>query len=327
MQPTRIIYFDWHSQASEFYRAMPLDYIQNKQLQITRSTERTVTSHTLNPYDVVIIFRPSSQYHLSLIKLAQDLNKKVIIDWDDQPLCLPETNPMYEHYETEKQTTISCLSFANEIWVSTQAIKDAFLIYNQNIHVILNAHNDYVYKVADKKPFGIEKKVMWRGGASHTGDIYQPGICEWIVRLINKNKDCDFYWLGQKFEWIEYRVKYGNFYHHPGASTIQFYKLMHEINAQKFFYPLTDSPFNRAKSNCSWIESTYSGSAYFGQTNLHEFNKPGIFPLSDLPKMIDGQYRYVLEKAHNESWNYIKENLLLSKINRDRENRLIEIGR
>lgn len=321
----KIIYFDWHSQPSEYYRAMPLDYLGGDELQVTRSTEREVNSHTINPYDVIVIFRPSSSFHLNLVKLAKDLGKKVIIDWDDNPLCLPKENPMYEHYESEKKTTVACLSLSDEIWVSTEAIKQSFMFYNGNVHVIPNAHNDYVFPVYKKTLFGKKKRVMWRGGLSHMGDIYQAGTTEWIVENINDNKTWDFYWLGQKFEFIEYRVKFGNFFHHPGGPTIQFFKMMQDINPEIFFYPLTTNQFNKSKSNCSWLESTYSGAAYFGNKKLPEFDKDCILPLEDLSKMLKSNNLDVLRQKNKASWELICDEFLLSKVNQHRKNRLIEI--
>lgn len=319
----QILYFDLWQSASEYYRLMPLDYIKHEAFTITRSTENDIRSPLLNLYDIIIISRPSTEAQLNIIKMAKDLGKKIIGDFDDEPLHLPETNPLYHNFENDKANIIKCLALCDEIWVATNGIKQAFRLYNKNVHIVPNAHNEYIFPVNKKMPFGTKKRVMWRGGHSHIGDIYQPGTAEWIVKMINSNKQYDFYWLGQKFEWIEYRVKHKNFFHNPGGSTVQFYKMMHEMNPQIFFYPLTDNVFNRGKSNCSWLESCYSGAAYFGKTEFHEFDKPGIKPLSDLAYMLKDNHADELEEMNSESWSYIQDNLLLSKINQLRLDRLL----
>lgn len=321
----KILYFDHWQSATEYYRLMPLDYIKGDSFTITRSTEKDIKSHLLNLYDVIIISRPSSEAHLNLIRLAKDLHIKCMGDYDDDCLHVPETNPMFGVYENDKRHTIKCLTLLDEIWVATEGIKKSFRLYNKNIHVIPNAHNDTVFPINKKMPFGIKKRVMWRGGGSHIGDIYQPGVTEWIVKMVNSNKNWDWYWLGQSFEWIEYRVKNKNFFHNPGGSTVQFYKMMHEMNPQAFFYPLSDNIFNRGKSNCSWLESTFSGAAYFGKTEFPEFDKPGIRPLSDFAYILKGNHSDELEEMNKESWEYIKDALLLSKVNGLRLNRLLEI--
>lgn len=322
----RILYFDLWQSASEYYRLMPLDYIQHKSFTITRSTEKDIRSHLLNLYDVIIISRPASEAQLNIIKLAKDLNKKVVGDYDDAVLSLPETNPLYSNFEKDKKYSMKCLSLLDEVWVATEGIKNSFRLYNKNIHVVPNSHNDTVFPIDKKIPFGVKKRIMWRGGHSHIGDIYQPGTTEWIVKMVNSNKKWNFYWLGQKFEWIEYRVKHKNFYYNPGGSTVQFYKMMCEINPQAFFYPLTDNIFNRGKSNCSWLESCYAGAAYFGKTEFPEFDKPGIFPLGMLQQALSKKGNGGdLRIANNISWEYICDNLLLSKVNELRLERLLNI--
>lgn len=324
---TRIIYFDHFASASEFYRLMPLDYLKNKNFTITRSTEREISAHLLNLYDVIILSRPTTELHLNIIKLARDMDKRIVGDYDDDVLHLPETNPMHGHYEGDKRYALKCIALCDEVWVATEAIKNSFRLYNKNIHIIPNAHNDTVSPVEHKRLFPEKKTVMWRGGGSHIADIYHPPVTEWIVSLINKNKKWEFYWLGQKFEFIEYRVKHGNFFYTSGASTVQFYKLMHELNPMVFFYPLSNNLFNRGKSNCSLIESCYSGAAYFGNTDLPEFNKPGVKPLKELPYMLNGNHDDELKKMNDESWRFIKDELLLSNVNRKRERRLMEVIR
>jgi len=319
----KVVYFDWHSEATEFYRLMPFDYISVPGIEITRSAERTITSHLLNGFDVIILSRPTSEYQLNIINLAKDLHKVVISDFDDDVLNVPVTNPNYKFYHSDRENICDCLSFSDEVWVTTESIKNSFGFYNKNIHLIPNAHDDIVFPVKDKKPFSEKNSVMWRGGQSHILDIYQPGTAEWIVELINNNKEWQFYWLGQKFEWIEYRIKHGNFFYNPGASCIQFYKIMHDINPAIFFYPLTNNLFNNGKSNCSIIESSYSGSAYFGNTSLSEFNLPGVKSLSELPYLLKGNHADELENMNKETWDYVQSELLVTHINKKRLDRLL----
>lgn len=317
----KIIFFDWYQSSTEWYRLIPLDYLESPEFTITRSTEHNITYALLNAYDIIILSRPFSIAGANLIKLAKDMGKKVIIDADDNLLAVNKESHVYDLYERERPNTKLCLKLADEVWVTTQGIKDTFSKYNKNVHIIPNALNDHVYK--KNKPFKYAKKVLWRGGMSHIYDIYQPHVTEWIVNLVNTNPEVKFYWSGgQRFEFIEYRVG-SNFYIHSGDTTIQFFKWMRDLNASVFFYPLADNEFNRGKSCCSWLESVSAGSAYFGMNEFPEFNKPGIMPLKYMPdimKMPD-----ILEKMHKESWGYISDCLLLSTVNKIRLERLLEI--
>jgi hypothetical protein len=323
----KLLYFDHYSSASEYYRLLPLDYIKSPDFTITRSTEKNITFATINDYDVIIFLRPSSQAHLNAINLCKDQHKKIIGDFDDDCLHVPPTNPMYGTYEAEKQSTIRCIALCDEVWVATESIKRSFRLYNKNIHIIPNSHNDTIFPVNKKKPFTFNKVAMWRGGGSHIADIYATGVAEGIVDLINDNPLWIFYWLGQRFEFIEYRLKNPNFFYNEGASTIQFYKMMHGFQPCMFFYPLETTTFNQSKSNCSFLESVYSGAAYFGNTALPEMQKPGITDLKELlglMKLPDNKLEKILKKNHEASWKYIQEHLLLSKINLTRMERLLK---
>lgn len=319
----KILYFSWFSGATEFYRTSGvLPYIQHKGLSITRSTDTNISFATLIGYDTVIIERPSSGQSLSLIKLAKDMGIKVISDWDDNPLALDVYNPMYQTYVNEKANVLECVALSDEVWVSTEAIKSAFKLYNRNVWVVPNCHNDYLFPVKDKKQFTYNKKAMWRGGHSHEGDIYDLGVPEKIIEMVNSNLDWTFQFLGQRFSFLEKRCG-DNYIAMAGASTVQFYKMMHEENACVFFYPLADTVFNRSKSNIAFLESTYSGSAFFGNKNLPEFDHGFIEDLQFISNVFDPHHKSLYEQCNKLSWEYIQENLLLSKVNELRIERLL----
>lgn len=320
----KILYFDWFQAGTEFYRSSGVfPYIQSEHFTITKSTETNISWATILHYDTIIVERPSSGQSLNLIKMAKDMGIKVISDWDDNPLALDMFNPMYQTYINEKANVLECVALSDEVWVSTEAIKNAFKLYNRNVWVIPNAHNDYISPVKDKREFTYNKKAMWRGGHSHLGDMYDNGVPEKIIEMVNGNPDWTFHFWGQRFEYLEKRCG-DNYIAMGGASTIQFYKMMHKENACVFFYPLADTVFNKSKSNIAWIESTYSGSAFFGNMNLPEFNKPGIISLDLIEQFLDIQFGAEQAYAYNhESWEYIQENLLLSKVNELRKERLL----
>lgn len=319
----RVLYFDFWSDASSFYQLMPLDYLKSDRFTIERSTEREITPYIINRYDCFIFIRTSDDAQLIAIRRIKDMGKKVITIFDDDCINLPnDIHPMYEHYESNKSKTIECIVLSDEVWVSTAAIKHSFRMYNPNIQLIPNAHNDLLFKVKKKPKFKYNKIALWRGGHSHLNDIYEGGTTEYIIHLINDNKDWRWHFWGQRFEFIEKRIKQANHYRSKGGPALEFYQSMHMLNPCAFFYPLADSLFNRSKSNCSMLEGVYSGAAYFG-SGLPEFEKPGVLPFTEMGELIGDTS--LLEKSHNESWQYICDELLLSKVNELRKQRLEEI--
>ena len=321
----KIIYYTFYSEdGSDYYRSAGVfPYIKSKDFELVNLSHiKELGFSNLLGYDAIFIVRPHEEKHLNLIRMAKDCGLKVIIDHDDNPLCLPNHHPLKGFFNASKKNILSAVALADEVWVSTEAIKTAFKLYNRNIHVIPNAHNDYLFKVEDKKPFVFNRVAMWRGGLSHIGDIYEPGVSEKLVELVNRNQDWKFFFLGQRFDWIEMHLTGNNCYRHDGATTIQFYKLMHEYNPCIFFYPLNNNLFNQSKSNCSWLESTYSGAAYFGNKDLPEFDKDCIFDLKLLKEGIEGSHHEGLAKANKESWELICDEYLLSKVNKLRLKRI-----
>jgi len=321
----KVLYFDWFSGGTEYYRLLPLNYLNGPGIQCTCSNECNITFMTLSGYDVLVLTRPTTEISLNVIKMAKDMGIKVIADFDDDVLHVDIYNPMYGPYQQTMQFTVECLSLCDEIWVTTDALKKAFRLYNKNIVVIPNAHNDYIFPVSKKRQFNTNSKVaMWRGGDSHEGDMYDIGVPEKIIEMVNENTDWTFYFIGQRFKYLEKRCG-DNYIAMSGASTIQFHHMVNNLNPNVFFYPLADTLFNKGKSNISWLEATYAGAHFAGNKNLDEFSFSAIERFDELPQRIKWDQRELFKEMHEISWAYIKENLLLSTINKLREERILNI--
>lgn len=321
----RILYFDWWQAATEFYRLYPLDYIDTHELTIVRSTDPNVTWQLLDTFDVIIISRPSTDASIRVIKLAKQLNKRVIADYDDDVLHIDMHNPMYVTYDNEKANVINSIALCDEIWVATEAIKQSFRLYNKNIYVIPNAHNEYELPLRNKKPCTHNKIATWRGGASHEGDMYEIGTPEKVINMVLANQNWNFHFFGHRFHYLEKRStdNYVSCSGHPYI--LEFMKIIQENNGQLFFYPLANTTFNRSKSNCSWLEASYCGSAYFGNTDLPEFKRPGITDLGKLDECITNDDFDYMKQMNEMSWNWIVENQLVSHTNELRIERLLNI--
>ena len=85
--------------------------------------------------------------------------------------------------------------------------------------------------------------------------------------------------------------------------------------------PLCDTPFNRAKSNISWIESTVAGAVCVAP-DFPEWNRPGIINYGPTRPFKDAVLE-ALEVANHgfenkKSEEFIRENLMLSTVNQKR---------
>lgn len=271
--------------------------------------------------DILIFQRPCLQEHLNLILLAKSLGVKVIADYDDNLLSVDIYNPTYFQYKDNKLFAINCIKSSDEIWVSTDSIKEHYSPYNKNIFVIPNSHNDYLFRLKDKKAFNTNtKRVIWRGGQSHQADIYENA--DKLVEVINKNTDWVFEFWGDRFIYLEQRCG-DNYVSYPLMEAVNYFERLANYNPNIAMFPLCTTEFNKGKSNIAWIESTYSGAAFFGNTDLPEYINGTILPLNELFNGGALNDSEVLEFYNRVSWDYICDNLLLSKINEFRNDRIL----
>jgi hypothetical protein len=277
-------------------------------------------------YDVAVFQRPFISIHLNTINMLKLMGIKVIIDYDDDVLNVPMHNPFYNNYEANKENIKKIAGNADEIWVSTPGLKETFSPFNKNIKVVPNAHNDYLFPVKNKVQFNNKDiKVAYRGGSTHEIDVYSQ-LNDWI-EMINKNKKTEFYFMGSRFPYLESKCG-DNYVIIPGSHILDYFRTIHNLNPNIFIYTLEDSKFNRGKSNISWIEATYSGAAVIAPEFLPEFIRPGISNFNgSLKETFDKikKDKEVLKIMNDLSWDYIKSKLLLSHVNQERYNSIVEM--
>ncbi len=306
-----------------YYRLSVLKYISSPDIEFTRRPYMgDITWATLQHYDVLILERPSGIHDLQVIKLAKQVGVRVIVDVDDDVMNVDDLNPMYQEFTENRNIVIESLLLADEVWVTTQSLKASFSTYNRNIHVIPNAHNDYLQPVNKKKAFNVNtKKAVWRGGQSHKADVYE--IAPQLIKTINKNKKWGFHFLGERFMYMQINCG-DNYTPHSPMPLMQYFETMYKANPNICFHPLRNTLFNKSKSNIAWLEATYAGAAFFGNKNLPEFDKETIISIDELQNISKWNFDH-LEGANLGSWEIIKSTLLLSNINKIRTERLLSI--
>lgn len=271
---------------------------------------------------VLIFQRPCLEWHTDTIQLAKSAGVRVISDFDDNLLAVDWTNPTADFYQQQKRVIMQCIHLSDEVWVTTGAIKEAYSKLNKAITVIPNAHNDYQYPVAMKKPFNKNTKhILYRGGKSHQGDI--DDVKEELVSLINEYQNWQFNFWGDLYLHIAKRTGDNCFMIKNYMETTLYFQKILQYNANIVIYPLTDNKFNHAKSNVCWLEATFGGAAFFGMGEWDEWNVPGIADYAHLEEELINPDFDVLKEANECSWQYICDNLLLSKVNLLREKSIL----
>jgi hypothetical protein len=302
-----------------FWRGTFHAYINHKDFEIKDISDNKIFDWTtFLGYSILWIQRPFGREHTQVITAAKNMGLKIILDYDDDLTCVDMYNPTYELYKSNQANLQTCLQLADEIWTSTESIKQSYLPFNKNIHVIPNAHNNYIFNIKLKRLFSPNKTVYYRGGGSHQADVMQ--VADTLVKVINNSPEWTFMFQGDRFTYIEQRT--GDNHHIiPPMTILEFFRYLNETNPCAMIFPLCDTIFNRGKSNISWLEASYSGAAFFGNTRLPEFNKEFILPIEAFGNEWDMP---LLERMNHESWEYICDELLLSNINKLRVNRILE---
>jgi hypothetical protein len=302
--------------ACSYYRAHGvLPKIKNVQ---TEAIE-TVSWQQLSNTDIVFIERPHDKTFLEACKIVKNFGIKVWVDFDDNLFCLPEWNPAKDFYKSESTQAcmIESMKLADIVTVATDAIKEAYIKYNKNIVVIPNAFNNYNFNL----DYNLSNKnvILWRGSNTHRGDIlpYLKKIWE-----IAKDKDkWQWHFIGNDLWWIVDYIR--NHVTTKELDIIRYFNKIKSINPAIYIVPLDFNEFNLAKSNCGWLEATYAGAVTLAP-DMPEWRRPGIINYRDkkefellLIELMDNPK--LRKQNYKKSFDFIKSNLLLSTVNKKRE--------
>jgi hypothetical protein len=275
--------------------------------------------HVLNGVDMVFFERPHIENHFLAIKYAKDYNLKVWVDYDDLLLNLPEWNNLYSYFNEKLYQDIikKCLEYADIVTVPTKKLQEELSVYNKNIIIIPNAHNDYNYPLK-YSPSGNEN-IMWRGSTTHRGDILY--YLQELVEIAKNNKTWRWEFIGKDIWYITDVIE--NKKLHPELNLIQYFTRIKNINPGIYIVPLYPCAFNESKSSCGWLEATYCGAVTLAP-EIAEWIKPGIINYSSKQEFKDKLQMLIDDpdkrKAnHKASFEYMKKNLVLSVVNKQRE--------
>lgn len=314
----QVLYFSpiiWSN--TDFYRTTGvLPFINHPDLCLRDVSHfGRLTQWDLVGSDVLIMQRPCNPDHLKLIKLAKQCGLKTIADFDDNILNVDQFNPAYRQYQQQHPFIKQCIEEADEVWVSTESIRESF---GRGL-VVPNAHNDYL--LGELQPFNFKsKRVVYRGGHSHQADMYEHA--DEMVALVNSHPDLDFYFIGDRFTYLEQRC--GDNYNSVDMMGLtQYFDYLKQMRPLAMIFPLRDTLLNRGKSNISMMEAHFAGAAYFGNINLPEFSHPFNMPIEAFSYQI-GNPDY-LSKRHSEGSAYINQNRLLSQVNELRVKSLLSL--
>jgi hypothetical protein len=184
----------------------------------------------------------------------------------------------------------------------------------RNVVLIPNALDDRFLPHA--KPFKMSKRIAWRGNESHINDLIT--YKDELRALLEKTPNHDWVFFGLNPHFLKTENK--NYRWTKPAPLIDFVIEFCKFNPSFVFVPLADTFFNRVKSHLAFFDATLAGAVALGP-NFEEWENIGTFKYQPqffrqaFETMI-GETENHLQKIHKLNFEFVKDNLLLSKVNK-----------
>lgn len=275
---------------------------------------------TLLHFDVLFLQRPFNSFHKQTAIDAITMGLKIWVDFDDLLINIPVENPVHKLYiDSKAEDNIRKILSSPDILVtcSTSYLASQYQpMCASKIEVINNALDfDLLGKCSPYKGSG--STVTWRGGDSHMRDMleYKTEIAD----VMRGNMDTVYEFMGYNPWFITEGSS--NALHSEGVRLMSYFQSLQGRIRKAFYVCLSDSHFNRSKSNIAWLEATWAGAATIAP-NWEEWNKPGVITYSNkyefknsLDYISKNDFLYL---SWEQSRNYIEQNCSLIKANEKR---------
>jgi hypothetical protein len=338
------------SDGTSWYRgAGPLNALRRQfsnKIQVHYTDARAEWFH-LTGADMVFMQRPCTEEHLRFATMVKNANLPLWIDYDDLVTGLTPENSLYGFYEKCKPTVPKIVELADAISVATATLVPAFASKKVTPVVIPNAWNDWLIpqlrgqrsevgsqRPEDRNPTSAVRhppSVLWRGCVGHVKDLHD--VRDEILALADKHIEWSWTFAGWRPWFFESNVQspmskvHQQFNFVNGMGLIEYFHWLPQQNFDVAITPLCDTPFNRAKSNIAWIETTQTGSVMVAPS-WDEWKRPGIVRYNPMAggattfaetlEAVMAESELTRELRWKQSQDFIFENLLLSKVNKQR---------
>ena len=249
----------------------------------------------IGSHDCIFMQRPFTDQDLQLAHLTKRCNKPLILDYDDDLFSVPEHNPAFKFYGSEKihKNIRMMVAMADQVMVSTELLGEKLNTFRENKAECVVVPNALPHHMLDMKQEKVprDKVITWRGSNTHEFDL--ATVHESISHVVNKFPDWKWVFLGEP----DYRtlslVPKNMRTVVPSQDPIDFLNIFKSAKSTVHIVPLEHTQFNLAKSNIAWIEATYAGAATIAP-KFGEWLLPGIINY-DSPDSFTHQLTSVLE--------------------------------
>lgn len=288
--------------------------------EVTDGSNSEQSWNSISQYDIIFLERPCRETDVYIMNYAKMLGKKVWVDFDDLAWEVPKYHPQAFSYRSEafKNNIKMCIMGADVVTTTNQYLADKIKPMNNNVVIIPNALNDYVFK--DFKKYNKNSKdILYRGGPQHMADLDE--FSEEITNVIDDNPKYNFHFWGFSPYMIGDFVKNdSNVHWMPQIDIMYYFQKIQDLNPKVVMVPLIKSDFNKAISNIAWIEATLAGAVTVALNYIPSFKMDHV--AYDSANYFEERLLDIIQndctKLHEASVSYIQDNLLLSVVNEKR---------
>lgn len=287
--------------------------------------------------DALLMCGAFSSAHCQLAVKAKMMGVPIWLDWDDDLTCVPPWNPHAHLFPPEAmRANLAMLTrIADVVTCSTEFIAERRSRtrsfqgepIEQKISVLPNACH-WPFSTAKR-----ERRVTWRGWGNHDADLAQfiPVIKE--VSQMPQFSRWKWTFVGEPGWQTKLAFPQSTpadptpYEYDPGADGDPFLymRILNGLRPAVHIVPLSDHPFNRARSNLAWIEGTCAGAVTIAPA-WHEWEKPGVYNYTS-PDHFRDMVRARLEEfsepaavapAADQGRVWLQTNLMLDQVNQKR---------
>jgi hypothetical protein len=285
-------------------------------------TEDTWTWSNICQCDAMMFHRPFMPSHVGLAELSKKMGLKICCDYDDLLNDIPIGNPAYQVFMRKEtwENVQKMLGLAEVVTVSTDYLGEKL---GQGKAVTI--HNALPPYITPSRPHHQNNLIIWRGSPTHVRDIGNG--FQIIANFLKAHTDWNIVIMGDPPPQASVLpAKQRQLL--PWMSPPDYLATLKQMAPKVLVSFLEDSPFNRAKSNISYLESVSCGAAFIG-SRLPEFDKPGAF-LFDSDQEFEKQLNTAALGDTLSQWRaaraYVQDNQTMELMNQKRRevlNRLL----
>jgi len=263
------------SEAVSWYRSLgPLAHLARHQHIRFSLVDKVDITHP--PFaDIAYFQRPDCAEDIEKMDLFRNMGVPCVVDWDDHPYAVTDSNPWCFHYATNdvRAAIWNGLMRADVITVSTPFIQREFKKHfpDKKIYVVPNALDERLHR-GQKKEENTAKKFLWRGTPSHMGDLleFKPDY-ELLIKEWEDSSGPKFTFFGTNPWFINGQIEAMK----PEPHLLNYFMVLYSLPHQFGVITLSENTFNHSKSNIAWLEMAWAGKIVLAP-RWEEWTKPGV---------------------------------------------------